>query len=66
MAPSKVVKVTNNTAGDVFFGKKFKTERVFADDGHLVSGSTIAIVANGKSFISGLFDDHMVICEEEL
>jgi arylesterase/paraoxonase len=62
-----VVKVTNNTDADKFYGKKFKIQRVFENDGKLISGpSAIAIHdASNQALITGVYDKS-IVCQIKL
>jgi arylesterase / paraoxonase len=66
IAPSKVVKITNNTAHDQFYGKKYLVESVWADDGSGLSLSSQALVAEGKTIISGIFSRGVMVCNRVL
>ncbi|KAG0235522.1 hypothetical protein BGW42_005135 [Actinomortierella wolfii] len=44
VGPTKVVKITNNTGSDQFYGKKYKVDDVFFDDGSTISGGTVAVI----------------------
>lgn len=63
-SPSKVVKLTNNTSDGIFYGRKYQVETVWADNGDLLSGSTIATVVDGKTFISGIFTKGVLVCNK--
>lgn len=66
LAPSKVVKITNNTGQDQFYGKKYVVETVWADDGSTLSTASQCVVAGEKTVISGIFSRGVVVCKRVL
>ncbi|KAF9163031.1 hypothetical protein DFQ26_003034 [Actinomortierella ambigua] len=44
ISPFKVIKISNNTGSDQFYGKKYKVDEVLVDDGTDMSGATTAAV----------------------
>jgi len=62
-SPTEVWKVFNNTEADSYYGKKYKVEKVFSDDGQKVSGTTNAVYYNHKLYMTGLVSNHVSICD---
>lgn len=64
-SPSIVVKITNNTAKDLFYGKKYHVQVVYADDGSSLSGATITAIdpVSQKSISSGIFTTGILVCD---
>lgn len=63
--PSLVVKIENNTAQNIYYGKKYQVTPVWGDDGTLLSSSTITLVSQAakKSLIGGIFTKGVLICD---
>ncbi|KAJ3261668.1 hypothetical protein HK104_006799 [Borealophlyctis nickersoniae] len=68
VSPTTVLKITNNTSPDQFYGRKFKVTNVYTDTGAVVSGGTIALVHSGlrKTFVSGTWTKGVVVCDKAL
>ncbi|KAJ3181180.1 hypothetical protein HDU87_001309 [Geranomyces variabilis] len=63
--PAAVTKITNNTDQDVFFGKKYKTQPVFVDDGSRIEAiSTAGVHLRLKKSIAGGIGKGVVMCDE--
>ncbi|KAJ3164172.1 Serum paraoxonase/arylesterase 2 [Irineochytrium annulatum] len=59
-----IVKVTNNTDSDQFFGKNYKDDLVFSELGKHISGGTATVVdhTTGKTAIVGPFSEGVLVC----
>ncbi|KAH9811319.1 hypothetical protein DFH28DRAFT_901125 [Melampsora americana] len=53
VSPTEVWRVSNATEQDKFFGGRLKVEKVFADDGHMVSMTTCVAVYEDKLYLTG-------------
>jgi sugar lactone lactonase YvrE len=64
ISASMVIKVTNNTNQDAFYGKKFNVDVVLADSGKLISGATAVVPSkkHKKMLVSGLFGNGILVC----
>jgi len=64
-AASSALRISLNTGEAVFYGHKFKVEKVFEDRGTIASGITSAVhdVKRGRLFLHGLSSPHLAICK---
>ncbi|KAI8898244.1 hypothetical protein BC833DRAFT_448859 [Globomyces pollinis-pini] len=65
VCPSVGTKITINTDKDQFYGKKFKPEQLFYDNGEIVNFGSVFISDSkfNKSFFSGLFTKGIYLCD---
>jgi hypothetical protein len=65
LAPSSALRVSLNTGEGVFYGHKYKVEKVFEDHGDIASGSTSAVhdSKRGWLFLHGWSSPHLVVCQ---
>jgi len=64
-AASSALRISLNTGEAVFYGHKFKVEKVFEDGGAIASGITSAVhdVKRGRLFLHGLSSPQLAICK---
>jgi len=64
-APSSALRISLNTGEGVFYGHKYKIEKVFEDNGDIASGtkSVVHDSKRGRLFLHGLFAPHLTICK---
>jgi len=64
LSPSSAFKFSSNTGPAAFYGTKFKVEKVFEDDGTLVSGATTVVhdSRRGHLYFHGLASPHLTVC----
>ncbi|KAF9970668.1 hypothetical protein BGZ73_006577 [Actinomortierella ambigua] len=64
VSPSKVIKISNNTGSDQYYGKKYKVDDVLIDDGTEISGATTAAVDRKRNvmLIGTLLDQGLWHC----
>ncbi|KAI9145920.1 hypothetical protein BKA69DRAFT_1024378, partial [Paraphysoderma sedebokerense] len=67
-SPSLVYKISNTTSSEKYFGKKYSTKLVFADDGKKMSASTVAVVhpESKTVLIGGIFQKGVLECTDIL
>ncbi|KAJ3529550.1 hypothetical protein NMY22_g8948 [Coprinellus aureogranulatus] len=63
-SPSSALRFSINTGPGMFYGEKFKVDRVFEDDGSIASGVTSAAydAERNRLFLHGLASPHLTIC----
>jgi len=63
-SPSSALRVSLNTGQAVFYGHKFKVEKVFEDSGAIASGVTSVVhdAKRGRLFLHGLSSPQLVVC----
>ncbi|KAF7984213.1 hypothetical protein HWV62_16006 [Athelia sp. TMB] len=63
--PSAALRITLNTGPGSYYGEKYKMERVFMDDGLLVSSTTSAVydVSRKRLFMHGLISPALTVCK---
>jgi len=64
LSPSSAFKFSINTGPAAFYGEKFKVEKVFEDDGTMVSGATTVVhdSERGRLFFHGLSSPWLTVC----
>lgn len=62
--PSGAVRVTLNTGQSAFYGEKYKVEKVFEDDGHVVQGATTAVYSPDRKLLilTGISSPQLALC----
>ncbi|KAH9806775.1 hypothetical protein DFH28DRAFT_1161350 [Melampsora americana] len=63
VSPTEVWRVSNATEQDKFFGGRLKVEKVFADDGHMVSMTTCVAVYEDKLYLTGIASPYVSVCK---
>ncbi|EAU91102.2 serum paraoxonase/arylesterase [Coprinopsis cinerea okayama7 len=65
LSPSTAFRFSINTGEDAFYGKKFKVDRAFEDDGEIASGTTSAVydAERNRLFLNGLAAPRLTICK---
>ncbi|KAI7948199.1 hypothetical protein MJO29_009864 [Puccinia striiformis f. sp. tritici] len=63
VSPSEVWKFSNQTSPESPQKTPFKLERIFADDGNQVSGTTSLAPWNSKLFMTGILSSYVSVCE---
>jgi sugar lactone lactonase YvrE len=63
-SPSIATKISINTGPNAFYGEKYKVEKVFEDDGKIMSGMTSAAYDSRrkKLFMHGVASPQLVVC----
>jgi len=63
--PSSALRVSLNTGSGVFYGLKYKVEKVFEDNGDIASSSTTAVhdSKRGRLFLHGFLAPHLTVCK---
>jgi len=63
-SPATAFKVSTNTGPNSFYGEKYKVEKVFEDDGAMVSGATTVVhdSERGLLFMHGITSSHLTVC----
>jgi hypothetical protein len=64
LSPSTVERVSINTGPNSFYGEKYKVEKVFEDDGKIMSGITSVVYDSKrkKLFMNGISSPQLVVC----
>jgi len=64
LSPSIAAKISINTGPNAFYGEKYKVEKVFEDDGKIMSGVTSAVYDSRrkKLFMHGVASPQLVVC----
>jgi len=64
-AASSASRISLNTGEGVFYGHKFKVEKVFEDGGNIASGITSAVhdAKRGRLFLHGISSPHLTVCK---
>lgn len=65
LAPSSAFKFAANTGPAIFYGNKFKVEKIFEDDGTLVPGATTVVHDSQRSrlFFHGYASPWLTVCK---
>ncbi|ORY84183.1 serum paraoxonase/arylesterase [Leucosporidium creatinivorum] len=62
-SPTEVYRITNDTSEGQYYGNKYKIDRVFGDNGQIVSGATTAAPYKNQLLLTGVMSDKVVVCE---
>jgi hypothetical protein len=64
-AASAAIRITQNTGPGAMYGEKFKSDKVFEDDGTIASGITSVVhdSQRGLLFLHGLCSPQFAICK---
>jgi len=64
LSPSLAARISINTGPNAFYGEKYKVEKVFEDDGKIMSGMTSAVYDSSrkKLFMNGVASPQLVVC----
>ncbi|KAL7753160.1 hypothetical protein RI367_001614 [Sorochytrium milnesiophthora] len=65
-SPTVVVKISNNTSNERFYGKKWLVEKIFSDSvGTMMTGGTVAAAhpATKQMLIGGIFHPAVLLCK---
>lgn len=62
---SSALRISQNSGEELFYGKKYKVEKAFEDDGHLASGATSAVwdAERRNLFLHGLASPQLAVCK---
>jgi len=63
-SPSNALRISINTGPNSFYGEKYTVEKVFEDDGKIMSGITTAVYDSKrkKLFMNGVASPQLVVC----
>ncbi|KAI8925917.1 hypothetical protein BC831DRAFT_458757 [Entophlyctis helioformis] len=63
--PSAILRVSNNTDMDQFYGKKYNIQTVYETDGSQISGTSLGVVdpTTKRLYVSGIFTPHLLVCD---
>jgi len=64
-SPTLILRLSINTGPNAFYGEKYKVEKVFEDDGKVMSGGTSASYdpERRKLYLSGIASPHTAVCD---
>jgi hypothetical protein len=64
LSPVSALKIYANTGPNSFYGEKYKVEKVFEDDGRIVSGSTSVVHDSERNllFMHGITASYLTMC----
>jgi len=64
LSPSTAERISINTGPNSFYGEKYKVEKVFEDDGKIMSGISTAVYDSKrkKLFMNGISSPQLVVC----
>ncbi|KJA20041.1 hypothetical protein HYPSUDRAFT_43660 [Hypholoma sublateritium FD-334 SS-4] len=64
-SPTLILRLSINIGSNAFYGEKYKVEKVFEDDGTVMSGGTSASYdsARRKLYLSGIASPYAVVCD---
>jgi len=64
LSPSVATRISINTGPNAFYGEKYKVEKIFEDDGKIMSGITSAAYDSRrkKLFMHGIASPQLVVC----
>lgn len=65
VAPSVTIRISKNTGKDAFYGQKWNVDKVFEDDGHVMSGATNGLLDTDRNvlFLGGIMAPHTAVCK---